>query len=58
MALNVLQYRDRTISELLGSSSGYFILYALALAVTVAGGFGIARTLRNGRKSRKNAPAL
>lgn len=58
MSFNVLQYRDRTISDLLGSSSGYFILYAIALAVTVAGGFCIVRALRDEIASRKNASAL
>lgn len=46
MSMQVLEYRDKTLGEIVDSSSVYFILYAVSLVVVVAGAMHAVTTIR------------
>lgn len=55
MSMQILEYQDKTFGEMIGSSSIYFIVYAVALIVFFAGCYDAARTLRKARGTDKNS---
>lgn len=57
MSMQVLEYRDKTLGELIDSSSAYFIIYALALAAVAVGVMHAASTLRRASAVDKNPAA-
>lgn len=57
MSMQVLEYRDKTLGEIVDSSSIYFILYAAALAVVSVGAVHAVRTLGRADRNDKNAAA-
>lgn len=57
MSMQVLEYQDKTLGEIVDSSSAYFIVYALALVAVVAGAMHAASTLRKASSGYKNPAA-
>ena len=55
MSMQVLEYQDKTLGEILDSSSAYFIIYAVALAVVVAGAMHAAVTVKRADSNDKNS---
>lgn len=57
MSMQVLEYRDKTLGEIVDSSSIYFILYAAAMVVVAIGAMHAARTMGRVDRNDKNAVA-
>lgn len=56
MSMQVLEYQDKTFGEIIDSSSLYFIIYAVALVVAVAGAMHAVTTIgRSGRRDKNTA---
>ncbi|MDE6139801.1 MAG: CPBP family intramembrane metalloprotease [Alistipes sp.] len=55
MSMQVLEYHDKTLAEIVDSSSVYFIVYAAALAVVAVGAMHAARTIGHAGGKVKNS---